>query len=149
LTENETFSKQLATKLVECDADPNAFYAKNHEAYFDGRGLKADNKDLTYLYMLDVLEENNYAYELDWKADVESLNHAIEVMSKGKLTDIVPEEEEADADSMYELLDVAEDFLGEHDHALLMIPIDGDSYPVALVSTEKLKVLEEMMDKLF
>lgn len=149
LTQDETFSKKLATKLSECDADQIAFYGKNHEAYFDGRGLKANSKDLTYLYMLDVLEENNYAFELDWKADVESLNYAIKIMSKGKLNDVVPIEEEGKAESMYDLLDVAEDILSKHNHALLMISIDGDSYPVALVPSNKLEELKKMMDQLF
>ena len=149
LTQNETFSKKLATKLTECDADQNVFYGKNHEAYFDARGLKANSKDLTYLFMLDVLEENNYAFELDWKANVESLNHAIEIMSKGKLKDIIPVEEEEKAESMYDLLDVAEGILSKHNHALLMISIDGDSYPVALVPSDKLEELNKMMNKLF
>lgn len=149
LTQNETFSKKLSTKLTECDADQNAFYGENHEAYFDARGLKANSKDLTYLYMLDVLEENNYAFELDWKADVESLNYAIEMMSKGKLKDIIPVEEEEKAESMYDLLDVAEGILSKHNHALLMISIDGDSYPVALVPSDKLEELNKMMNKLF
>lgn len=149
LTQNETFSKKLATKLTECDADQNVFYGKNHEAYFDARGLKANSKDLTYLYMLDVLQENNYAFELDWKADVESLNYAIKIMSKGKMKDIIPVEEEEKAESMYDLLDVAEGILSKHNHALLMISIDGDSYPVALVPSGKLEELNKMMNKLF
>jgi len=149
LTENETFSHELTAQLTACDADPKAFFDQNHEVWFDRRGLGRDSNVLTYYFMLGMLEHHNYAVELDWKADVDSLNEAIHLLSNGKLADLVPDEEEDDADSMYDLLDAAEEYLSAQGYCFLMLPMDGDSYPVALIPESKQNTLDDMMDTLF
>jgi hypothetical protein len=149
LTEDRDLSKKTAAKLIQCDNDPGAFFKQYHESYFGNRGLERGKDNLTYYFMLDVLIESKHAFELDWKADIESLNHAVSVMSMGKLFNIVTQEEGADADSMYDLLDIAEEYLQEHNQCLLMLPMDGDSYPVALIPINKQKSLDDMMDELF
>lgn len=149
LTGDELFSKKTAAELFESDNDPKVFY-KKHKKQFAERAIEEPGyEDQTLCYLLDILIENNYAYELDWKTDIDSLNHALETMSGETITEFVNEDDEAKTEAMFELIDIAEDRLEEKGYALIEFPLDSDSHPISLVAKEKEEKLNVMIDRLF
>lgn len=149
LTDDASLSKKLAAELVESDTDPEGFF-NHHKDSFSQRGISQPHEKQALLYMLDVLGEADFVCELDWKSDAGSLNHAIHLLSRGAIDgDLISEEDEDDAEGMFELLELAEELLEEMDYGILYLDIESDSHPVALVKSEKLDVLEEMAGELF
>lgn len=149
ITGDETFSLKLANELNECDREPEAFFQKNYGQYFSNRGIeKVGHKEQTLCYLLDVLQENDYGAELDWKGEIGDLNYVIGKMTKGKVEDLL-EEVEDDDEPMNELLDNADELLEEEGLRILHFPLDSDSYPFSLVASDKLDEAETLVDELF
>lgn len=149
ITGKEDFSMQLANDLAESDREPEAFFNKHHDQYFSNRGIsKPGIKEQTLCYLLDVLQENNFGAELDWKGEIGDLNYVIGLMTNGKITDLLPEEEDDD-DSMDELLDTADELLEEKGYRVLYFPLDSDSYPISLVAADKFDEANALVDSLF
>lgn len=143
LTKEEGLSQRLSQQLMELDQDPVAFYAKAENSELDQRGMP-DHAPL--YHCLDVLAEHNFVYETDWKADADELNYAIQQLSKGRITeDLMTEEDEEDADGMFELIDEAQSVLEELGFALLEFPHHGDAHAIALVTLDDLEALEAHM----
>jgi len=89
-------------------------------------------------------------YELDYKADSDELNHAIQLLSKGKIEeDLFSDEDEEDADGMFELLFDAEEQLEEYDLAIVQFPLESDSHPIAIVPLDRGEEIQTMIDELF
>ncbi|MGV3610337.1 MAG: DUF6630 family protein [Fluviicola sp.] len=151
LTNDEGFSKELAAELIESDTHPSTFFNKHQENHFSNRGITASgNPEQTLCYLLDKLEEHDFLRELDYKADAEELNYAIQQLSKGKIEDdLLSEEDEEDAEGMFELIFDAEDYLEEYDLAIVQFPLDSDSHPIALVSFDRGEEIQTMIDELF
>jgi|GEM_PF-2907589 len=150
LTQQEFFSRKLAAELVASDQDGPAFFEKHYGKYFSNRGIdEPGNKEQTLCYLLDVLGEHGFVYELDWKADVDELNYALDQMSKGKIKDLLHEEDEEDAEGMFELIFTAEDRLKPLGWGLIQFPLDSDSHPIALAPLEHLPALNQYISDLF
>lgn len=149
LTGNNELSHKTATELAASDSDPGAFYEK-HKEQFAERGInKPGNEEQTLCYLLDVLTEHHFVHELDWKADADSLNFAIEEMSKEKIAEVVDEDDEEDAEGMFELIEMAQDRLAEQEFAIIEFPLNSDSHPIALVPLQNEETLNAMIDQLF
>lgn len=151
ITRNESFSKQLATELMESDTDPTDFFNKHKEEYFSNRGISAPgNPEQTLCYLLDKLDEKDFIYELDWKADSEEFNYALKLLSNQKIEeDLFSEEDEEDSDGMFEMIFDAEDRLEAYDFAIVQFPLESDSHPIALVPLERGEEIQTMIDELF
>jgi hypothetical protein len=151
LTKDANFSKQLASELVESDEDALGFFNKHSENHFSNRGInEAGHPEQTLCYLLDKLEELEFLCELDHKADSEELNEAIRLLSKGKIeNDLFSEEDEEDANGMFELIFDAEDYLVEYDLAIVQFPLESDSHPIAIVAIDELEAIETLIDELF
>ena len=151
LTNDETLSKQLAAELIASDINPSNFFDKHKEAHFSNRGITAPgNPEQTICYLLDQLEDHGFLRELDHKADVRELNDAIQQLSKGKIEDdLLSDEDEEDADGMFELIFDAEDYLEEYDLAIVQFPLNSDSHPIAIVPYERGEEIQTMVDELF
>lgn len=151
LTNDDALSKLLANELIESDTHPGEFFNKHKDNHFSNRGITASgNPEQTLCYLLDKLEEHDSLHELDYKADAEELNYAIQQLSKGKIDqDLLSEEDEEDAEGMFELIFDAEDYLEEYDLAIVQFPLDSDSHPIALVPLERGEEIQTMIDELF
>jgi hypothetical protein len=151
LTNDESLSKQLASELLESDSHSTDFFNKHMENYFSNRGITSPgNPEQTLCYLLDKLQENDLLYELDYKADSDELNHAIQLLSKGKIEeDLFSDEDEEDAEGMFELIFDAEEHLEEYDLAIVQFPLDSDSHPIAIVPLDRGEEIQTMIDELF
>ncbi|MCE3297265.1 MAG: hypothetical protein K0R65_2979 [Crocinitomicaceae bacterium] len=150
LGENQV-AHQLADQLLESDDHPISFFEKHKETHFHNRGItRAGNVEQTLCFMLDVLGKHEVVYELDWKADSEELNHALRLLSRGRIKDnLFTDQDEKDADGMYELLDMAEELLEEYGLAMITFPLESDSHPIALVPVDQKEKIEMLIDDLF
>lgn len=149
ITGDEAFSLKLANELDASDREPETFFQQHHEQYFSNRGIdKAGHKEQTLCYLLDVLQENNYGAELDWKGEIADLNYVISRMTKGKVEDLLEEVDEDD-EPMNELLDNADELLEEHGLRILHFPLDSDSHPISLVPADRLDEAEQLVEELF
>lgn len=151
LTNDESLSKQLAGELLESDTCSVDFFNKHQGNYFSNRGITTPgNPEQTLCYLLDKLQENDLLCELDYKADADELNQAIQLLSKGKIIeDLFSEEDEEEADGMFELLFDAEELLEEYDLAIVQFPLESDSHPIAIVPLERGEEIQTMIDDLF
>lgn len=138
LTQNEAFSEELARELAESDLFPEAFKTKQGDFW----GSPITQKDQTLCYLIKKLEDHDYAYLLDWKNDHEELNEAILALSKGQFESIVEEDDEDDCETMFELLEVAEERLADEGYSLFYFPLEGDCYVISLVKTAEIEKLE-------
>jgi len=143
LSGKEGWAKSLAEELFLSDTQPSLFY-EQHEADLMTRHVKAGDKDQTLIYLINRAIEENLAYELDWKADSNELNHACDQLSNRKLDKpIVSEADEDPDEGMWGLLDTAEGALKELDYAIFHFPFDGDGYVISLIHPiSKIKELE-------
>lgn len=151
LTTDEALSKQLAAELIESDIHPGSFFDKHKETHFSNRGITAPgNPEQTLCYLLDQLEDHDFLRELDHKADAEELNDAIQQLSKGKIEDdLLSDEDEENADGMFELIFDTEDYLEAYDLAIVQFPLNSDSHPIAIVPYERGEEIQTLIDKLF
>lgn len=151
ITQDENLSNQLATDLQESNSNPSEFYQKHKMNHFENRGInEPGNSEQTICYLLDKLEEHEFLCELDYHADAEELNDAIKLLSKGKIKeDLISEEDEEDAEGMFELIFDAEDYLEEYNLAIVQFPLESDSHPISIVSLEKSEEIQTMIDELF
>ncbi len=151
LTQNESFSHQLAKELIDSDSNQLEFFNKNCALHFSNRGInEAGNPEQTLSYLLDKLEDNNFLRELDYKANAEELNDAIIHLSKGKIKDeVFSEEDEEDSNGMFEMIFDAEDYLEEFDLAIVQFPLNSDSHPIAIVALDHFEEIQTMIDELF
>ena len=151
LLDDEESAGKLAEQLLESDDHPLTFFEKHKDKHFANRGINhAGNAEQTLCFMLDILSERQIVYELDWKADSEELNRALQLLSRGKIKEhIFTPEDEEDADGMYELLDMAEEILKEYDFGLVLFPLESDSHPIALVPLGQQEEIQAMINELF
>ncbi len=149
ITKNEELSKEIAELLIESDTNPSAFFERYSGVYFTNRNInEPGDEDQTLLYLIDRLDMEGFAMELDYKPDVEEINEAIEELSKGKIKDLLDLDED-DFDSMFELIDEAFEALEEHDLAVFTFSIDSDSYPIALVAAEDYDEITAIYEEIF
>lgn len=151
ITNDSAFSSKLALEL--CDSDENSleFFNKHKSNHFLNRGIEeAFNEEQTLCYLLDKLEENEYLCELDYHADSEELNDALKLLSKGKIKkNILTEEDEEDAEGMFELIFEAEDYLENLDLAIIEFPLNSDSHPISIVPLNQSQEIQTLIDELF
>lgn len=104
----------------------------------------------TLRYLVDILKKEHFVYELKSRADSKELNHALRVLSKGKLTgELFDHKDEDEADGMYELLDIADELLKEYNLGIVQFPLDSNSHPITLVPLELKNKIQEEIDELF
>lgn len=151
LTGDAALSRTLTDAMTESDTHPEKFFAGNYGRHFATRGVdNPGHPRQTLLFMLDELIDRDFVAELDWKADAEELNEALRAMSHGAIDeDLLSGEDEADADGMFELIEIAEELLEAKGYGILQLDIESDSHPIALVKLNQLERLDEMAGELF
>lgn len=143
LTDDETLSRNLSIQLSELDEDPIAFYSKSENKKLNQRGMP---NDAAKYHFFDVLGEQKFIYETDWKADIDELNYAIKWMSKDRITtDLLSEEDEEFCEGMFELIDNAQPILRKLGFALFEFPHDGDAHAITLITLDKQEELQAEM----
>ncbi|MDE7229021.1 MAG: hypothetical protein K2N56_00945 [Oscillospiraceae bacterium] len=126
--------------------DPIKYVKENAERYSE-RGICLDDPDsydeldadeFLFLGMLDELEEHGFAFEFDWKCELEDFLWGLEQTNNYSLIEDVIKTVELNEEDDIEVWSKAiNEALGDN-AKLIYINIDSDSYPVAIVTTDTL-----------
>ncbi|MGG5207405.1 DUF6630 family protein [Chryseobacterium sp. MIQD13] len=141
ITEKET-AQNLIGKLILINDDPD-IYLKNNLRFL------TLSDDYLWLAMTDMLIENGYAFEIDWKEDYSVAKNQTEILLRNKNTAIEIEEDENLYDSEAELFfPLLNKKIEKSGYQLLNLDIDSDSYVSILVSNESINNLLLIDDRI-
>ena len=128
-------------------SDPVKYLKENAEQFSD-RGIYFDNggsfedldaDELLYLGMVNELEEHGFAFEFDWKAELEDFLWGLEqTKNYGLIEDVIPTVKLSEEDDIEVWGKLINEALGDK-AKLIYIDIDSDSYPVAIVTADTLE----------
>ena len=142
LVSNKNTAEKIIFQLQEISEDPTK-YLDNSDRMLD----KSD--DYMWLAMVDLLIENNYAFEIDWKDDYGDTEEYInELLSRNniefQLNGNITSEEEAET-----FFPRVNEILAEYGiFRLLNLDIDSDSY-VSIISTlDSAKIIVDLDDRI-
>lgn len=135
-------------KAMEAALNDPVKYIKENAGQFSERGIEFDDEDsfedldadeFLYLGMVNELEEHGFAFEFDYKCELEDFLWGLEQTNNYSLiADVIPTvkyNEEDDIEIWGKALNEA---LGDKAR-IIYIDIDSDSYPVAVVTKETLE----------
>ncbi len=135
-------------KAVDLALSDPIKYIKDNLERFSERGIELDDEDsfenldsdeFLYLGMVDELEEHGFAFEFDWKCELEDFLWGLEQLKNYNLiADVIKTvklDEDEDIEAWGKKINLA---LGEKAR-LCYIAIDSDSYPVTILTSETLE----------
>lgn len=127
--------------------DPIKYVKENAERYSE-RGIFLDDPDsfddldadeFLFLGMLDELEEHGFAFEFDWKCELEDFLWGLEQTKNYSLiADVIKTVKLNEGDDIEVWGKALNEALGDKAR-LVTIDIDSDSYPVTILTAETLK----------
>ncbi len=142
---------QLAARLHLVLTDPAAYQAQFAEELAE-RGIEGavDPQELRDLALIDALLAEDLAVECDSQETagemVESLNYVL--ARQGRQLLIMPSNLGAEDELGPEQLDILQDALEPLGLALVLLTLDGDSYPLSVVEQEQTENLLTQAQKL-
>ena len=135
-------NKEVLFKFSECIKNPKEYY-KNNYSIFEERGIEyeIDDDEIAFWVMLDLLLENDYCCELDYKAYVEEF-----IESLKPLKNALPfKEDKLDYnDDIFMWCNTINKEWKYKDMCISTIDIDSDSYVLFICNTGKLKQLSSL-----
>ncbi len=144
---------EVMREVESCLADPEAYF-ENHLDQFDERGIEEYEEieeEISWLTMVDALENNGYACEVDWSAGVEDFMYLLGELKGVQMKELPLDEEwfdeEGDVSEWCEMLDGKWASKGV---AVMGIDIDSDSYvlfPYELDLVDELCEMAEAIDQ--
>ena len=131
---------------VEFAFDKLESVAENPQNYEDVfLRLPEVGTDLIWLQLIDFLIENNYAFEVDWKAYYTEVKTGIEGLFQKKGISIILEQDEdlydLDAEIYFPKIN---QLLFNTGFSIINLDIDSDSYVITLVSESQAEVLQSL-----
>lgn len=139
-------NEKAAQEIDRCTSSPRE-YAEKNAAQLAERGLSPDDTDtdtLMWIGCVDILIENAYAAELDFKCESEDLIFALNGLRSLALRGIRFEEDVLDDSAdITAWLGTLDQRLGEYGLCIGGVDIDSDSYVVFLTDIETLERLKE------
>ena len=123
-------------------------YLKENAEQFSERGIYLDDEDsfedldddeFLYLGMVNELEEHGFAFEFDWKEELEDFLWGLEqTKNYGLIEDVIKSVKLDRSDDVEAWGKLINEALGDK-AKLIYIDIDSDSYPVAIVTADALE----------
>jgi len=152
----------VVNNIAECVKD-HAAYFENHREEYENRGIDSvDNKDkeeMCWLCMVDQLMDNNYAVEIDWKAETEDILYNLDFIVRKlrlpldidslnindeRIERIRLENDDDDPITWVALYEISS-ALKAKDYAFGCIDIDSDSY-VLFIAEENQDIKENLVN---
>lgn len=135
-------------KAVSSALDNPIKYVKENVERYSERGIELDDEDsfedldadeFLFLGMLDELEEHGFAFEFDYKCELEDFLWGLEKTNNYSLIKDVIKTLKLNEDDDIEVWGKEINSALGDKARLIYIYIDSDSYPVAIVTTETLE----------
>ena len=136
----------VLSELTRCLTDQDVYFSAHQERY-EERGIESDAEpeQIRWLGLVDILEENNYVCERDWKDEKEDFVYFFSNLSgvKRLKLEVDPDwlDESGDIEAWCRILD--EKWAGQQCCAAA-INIDSDSYVLFACTLEDLARLEPL-----
>ena len=146
-----TVTPRLVARLALALTDP-AGYAVQFAGELAERGIEGavEPQELRDLALLDALLAEDLAVECDWQETagqmVENLNYVL--TQQGRQPLVLPQQPDAEDELGPEQLDLVQDALEPLGLALVLFALDGDSYPLSVVTQDQTENLLQQADQL-
>lgn len=143
--------KKVVEQVVLCGADIEKYFADNRVQY-EQRGIEdfeeKEENTLCWLGMVDILEQNGYVCERDWKDEKEDFISFVSELNGVKEHNLTIEDEWFDEDGyVAEWASVIDEKWMAYGMCLASIDIGGDCYVLFACKLSELESLKELSEK--
>ena len=146
--------EKVLSEVKELITRTDAFISKNKE-FYENRGIdlgKWKRPRLIWMGFADILINNGFAEEFDWKCELECFESLLAEIKSFKVYDLELPPLTEDKNDVYEWIKTINTIWQEQGFCLMQMYIDSDSYvifPIAASKTECLETESKKINEMF
>ena len=142
--------KKVLSEVKELITRTDAFISKNKE-FYENRGIdlgKWKRPRLIWMGFADILINNGFAEEFDWKCELECFESLLAEIKSFKVYDLELPPLTEDKNDVYEWIKTINTIWQEQGFCLMQMYIDSDSYVIFPIEASKTEFLETESKKI-
>ena len=142
--------KKVLSEVKELITNTDAFISKNKE-FYENRGIdlgKWKRPRLIWMGFADILINNGFAEEFDWKCELECFESLLAEIKSFKVYDLELPSLTEDKNDVYEWIKTINTIWQEQGFCLMQMYIDSDSYVIFPIEASKTEFLETESKKI-
>ena len=142
--------EKVLSEVKELITHTDAFISKNKE-FYENRGIdlgKWKRPRLIWMGFADILINNGFAEEFDWKCELECFESLLAEIKSFKVYDLELPPLTEDKNDVYEWIKTINTIWQEQGFCLMQMYIDSDSYVIFPIEAGKTEFLETESKKI-
>ena len=142
--------KKVLSEVKELITNTDRFISKNKE-FYENRGIdlgKWKRPRLIWMGFADILINNGFAEEFDWKCELECFESLLAEIKSFKVYDLELPPLTEDKNDVYEWIKTINTIWQEQGFCLMQMYIDSDSYVIFPIEASKTEFLETESKKI-
>ena len=142
--------EKVLSEVKELITRTDAFISKNKE-FYENRGIdlgKWKRPRLIWMGFADILFNNGFAEEFDWKCELECFESLLAEIKSFKVYDLELPSLTEDKNDVYEWIKTINTIWQEQGFCLMQMYIDSDSYVIFPIEAGKTEFLETESKKI-
>ena len=142
--------EKVLSEVKELITHTDAFISKNKE-FYENRGIdlgKWKRPRLIWMGFADILINNGFAEEFDWKCELECFESLLAEIKSFKAYDLELPPLTEDKNDVYEWIKTINTIWQEQGFCLMQMYIDSDSYVIFPIEASKTEFLETESKKI-
>ena len=142
--------EKVLSEVKELITHTDAFISKNKE-FYENRGIdlgKWKRPRLIWMGFADILINNGFAEEFDWKCELECFESLLAELKSFKAYDLELPPLTEDKNDVYEWIKTINTIWQEQGFCLMQMYIDSDSYVIFPIEASKTEFLETESKKI-
>ena len=142
--------EKVLSEVKELITHTDAFISKNKE-FYENRGIdlgKWKRPRLIWMGFADILINNGFAEEFDWKCELECFESLLAEIKSFKVYDLELPPLTEDKNDVYEWIKTINTIWQEQGFYLMQMYIDSDSYVIFPIEASKTEFLETESKKI-
>ena len=142
--------EKVLSEVTELITRTDAFISKNKE-FYENRGIdlgKWKRPRLIWMGFADILINNGFAEEFDWKCELECFESLLAEIKSFKVYDLELPSLTEDKNDVYEWIKTINTIWQEQGFCLMQMYIDSDSYVIFPIEASKTEFLETESKKI-
>ncbi len=142
--------EKVLSEVKELITRTDAFISKNKE-FYENRGIdlgKWKRPRLIWMGFADILINNGFAEEFDWKCELECFESLLAEIKSFKVYDLELPPLTEDKNDVYEWIKTINTIWQEQGFCLMQMYIDSDSYVIFPIEASKTEFLETESKKI-
>ena len=145
--------KAVIARMKDCVSNTKAYVQKNEERFeergFEIEDLEDEEEEIRWLALVDILEENEYVCERDWKDELEDFVYFVGNLKSVKARALPLEKEWFDEEgNVVDWCKVLDEKWKDLGCCVAAIDIDSDSYVLFAYDVDKVDKLCELAEEL-